>query len=89
MKNQALYCIKKIISIRKRLIKEGKSFTNVAKNYAIIQRLEIWLNAFPNANEQQLCNFVKRNWHDVKYLIPGNKAGQSIFIELQQTTSHE
>jgi hypothetical protein len=88
MNGSCRYWLKKIIVIRKKLIREGKSLTNQAKNNNIIERLETWLNAFPNASDTQVIKFIQRNWYEIKYLIPGNKAGSSIFLEMQKIIHH-
>lgn len=69
--------VRKLIALRKKLIANKKSFINNARAFAIIENIRIWMDAYPYVNEQQFSKFLKRNYNDLKYLVPGGACKSS------------
>jgi len=79
MKNQFKSLIISIINQRKKLMKmnlSGKSSTLCAKYITNISR---YVEAYQDKwDENGWRNFIKRHQEEIEYLIPENKAGETI-----------
>jgi len=78
------YWLQSVIRIRKKLIKEGKSKTNLTKNLSIIDKLENWLNSYPYTYDIQVLKIIRIYRHEIWYLIPKNKATDKIVQKINQ-----
>jgi hypothetical protein len=47
------------------------------KAFNCIEKIERYVQNFPNATEKQYIGFVKRNSEDVLFLIPGGNSQQA------------
>lgn len=79
---------KKVIRMRKRLIKTGKSRQNPMLALHALEAIERWLNFYPKANDSQVARFLARHKGQMYTLIPGAKcpAGEKLIEELNQLT---
>jgi hypothetical protein len=76
--------IRAVIAQRKRLIQIGKSQKNTALCFAMINRIEILLEAYGKKyTPNQWNRFLERHKSELNYLIPNNKAGDSVREKLQ------
>lgn len=71
--------VKSILSQRKRLLELQLSGKDKAKCFSYIKELSIQVEAYQNKwNDNGWANFIKRNLEKLEYLIPNNKAGETI-----------
>jgi len=73
----------KLIALRKRLIKDGKSNVNQMKAISIIERLENFLKAYPNASEEGIKKIILKYRDDIKFLIPAGNSQEKWINELK------
>lgn len=76
--------LKKVIRIRKALIKKqisGKQFWRCTQ---IIKHLEIHIQAVNNKNDDFWRRFINKYEEDIRFLIPENKAKETLIQELEQ-----
>jgi hypothetical protein len=68
--------LKQSISLRKKLISEGKSYRNQAAVEKIIKGIEQYLSFYPNLSRKQLVNYMKRHKSEILLILPGRGSGQ-------------
>jgi tRNA nucleotidyltransferase (CCA-adding enzyme) len=73
--------LKKVISIRKRLIYIEKSGLRNDLVNPKIERLQKYLNY--SLNDKGAAEVLKRHHADISYLIPNNQAGLSLMTQLE------
>lgn len=76
--------LKSVISTRKYLIFKGFSKTDYKLNLIIIEKLELWLDCYPNASDFQVLNFISIYRKAIWYLIPKNKATNKIVQKINK-----
>jgi len=69
--------VNKLLKLRRGLINRGNSYINNARAFSIIENIKLWMDAYPNVSEQQFTNFMKRNYNELKYLVPGGECKSS------------
>lgn len=72
LKNKRSF-VKKLFNLRNRLIVSGKSYINNARAFSVMEQMKIWMDAYPFATEEQFTKFLKRNYNELMYLIPGGE----------------
>lgn len=76
--------VKSILAQRKRLLTSNVSGKNKSLCVSYIKELSIQIEAYQNRwNEDGWKKFIQRNIDKLDYLIPNNKAGDSIRQKLQ------
>jgi hypothetical protein len=81
MNRPAYNLLKKITRMRTYLLNNniGK------KNLELILKLDkisIWVNAWPNAPENGCINYIRKNYNDLVVLIPSCNASKKLMFEL-------
>lgn len=71
-----------VIAIRKRLIINGTNKKNVLLMTCYIRNTESWLQAYPNATDQQILRFFNRHHNNIYELLPGSQS--SCFKKFQE-----
>lgn len=83
--NQTKRVIGKVISIRKKLIQNGCSGKNTARCFALIKELSIQIEAHGNKWDSNGWKaFAQRNMDKIMFLIPENKAGETLKNQLYE-----
>jgi hypothetical protein len=86
MKSHYQRLVTSILAQRKRLIAMQIGGKNKATCLQYIQELSIQVEAYKNKwNDEGWRNFIKRNLNKLEYLIPENKAGETIKSKLWAT----
>lgn len=76
----------KVIRLRKRLIKSGKSKKNASLMFRLIKKHEIFLEAHSSISYQNLKGYLLRHESDFKALIPPHSPLQQRYDELVEAT---
>jgi hypothetical protein len=79
-----------LIAMRLQLIKSGKSQRNEMQMYNNIKHLKTWLDMCPNATENQLLLFIRREELPIRSLIVGeqSKSFEQINNQLNEYLLH-
>jgi hypothetical protein len=85
MKRPAYTLLKKIVRMRTYLIKKHIGKHNL-QLIIKLDKISVWLDAWPNAPEHGCINFMKQNYADLMMLIPSCKAGSKLVSELNSLT---
>jgi hypothetical protein len=85
MNRPAYTLLKKIVRMRTYLLnnKIGK------RNLELVNKLDkiaIWVNAWPNAPEHGCINYMKQHYNDLMMLLPSCKAADKLVAELNTLT---
>jgi hypothetical protein len=62
-----------MIAMRKRLVHEGKSGWCTMEVTEAIKRFEPWLDAYPNATDNQVTRHILRNRNALRVIMPGKQ----------------
>lgn len=70
--------LSKVIRTRNKLIKMKQSGKNAMKCASITKRLQTYIDAYGNKySSEQWQAFIRRNYDDIVFIIPGNKSYQN------------
>ncbi len=69
--------IESTIRQREFLIRKHYSKRDVMRINGILKPLKNWLQAYPNASDENVLNWASRHAAHIDFLIPGNEAGKT------------
>jgi len=76
-----------VIRIRRHLIRTNQSYKNVVRCQQYINKLEIWLQAYPKATERQVLKWARGHADKILFLAPSgaHPAHQPLIEKINQT----